>query len=111
MSIVERAFENQGIDQDPMSPNIPMSKNRQIKVFAGIIGAIRKIEVAWGDQVNGLMLKVTDLSSRLAHALDRSHRAERECEQLRLKLKIIQGDFSEKDAAFLLTDETKEEAA
>ena len=102
MAIVEAAFKASDIPQDVESPNKPAKGHRRNRDWATVIGTIRKLEQQENESRDESLGRIEKLTADMAHWMDRAHTAEREGEQLKLKLKIIEGDFSEKDSKFLL---------
>ena len=99
MGLIEKAAKATGMD---IVRDVPIKGQRRCKDWATLIGMARKLESAENEDAREALIEVRRLTSDLAETLKAQHVAERECEQLKLKLKIIEGDFSEKDSKFLL---------
>ena len=102
VGIVEKAYRASGIPQDDLSPNMPVLGKRRNRDWASIIGTIRKLEQQEHELQTESLRRIEKLSSDLADWMSRAHQAEREAEQLRLKLKILEGSFDTKQAEYLL---------
>ena len=104
MGIVEAAYKASDIPQDVESPNKPALGHRRNRDWSTVIGTIRKLEQQENELQGDSLRRIEKLTSDLASWMDRAHTSERQCEQLRLKMKIIEGDFTEKDTKFLLEE-------
>ena len=99
MGLIEKAAEATGME---IFRDVPIKGQRRCKDWATLIGMARKLESAELEETRASLAEVQSLTSDLAKTLKAQHVAERECEQLRLKLKIMEGDFSPKDSKYLL---------
>lgn len=102
MGIVEQAFKVSDIPADELSPNMPAKGKRRNRDWATVIGTIRKLEQQEHEEQKDSLLRIEKLTTDLSEWMQRAHDSERECEQLKLKLKVMQGEFSEKDSKYLL---------
>lgn len=101
MGLIEKAAKATGMD---IVRDVPIKGQRRCKDWATLIGMARKLESTENEEAREALIEVRKLTGDLATALQAQHNAEREREQLRLKLKIIQGDFSQKDSKYLLEE-------
>ena len=111
MGIVEQAFSKSDIKQDDLSPNMPEKGRRRNKDWATVIGTVRRLEQQDNEAQAESMARIEKLTADLAHWMERAHTAERQCERLMLKLKIIEGDFDEKNKTYLLANSSAEATA
>jgi len=113
MAIVEAAFkaletnvDDDGnlhpIKQDKTNANYPEMGKRRNRDWATVIGTIRKLEQQENESRSDSLGRIEKLTADMSGWMERAHLAERDLEQLRLKVKIMEGDFSDKDSKYLL---------
>jgi phosphoglycerate-specific signal transduction histidine kinase len=101
MGLVEKTSDATGI---PFERDVPAKGNRRCRDWATVIGTIRKLESQENEDTRQSLQRIEELTAKLADNIEARHAAERECEQLRLQMKILKGDFSSKDQKYLLEE-------